>query len=158
MCRIDRLVFGVLVHVPFSCFRSMHSAVTLKKVKGIVYPKMKRNVISGRSRDSSLHQLITSTYRNTTPMISAWFCSVLLLLLLIHDRLHGCAGSFWPRTEPYRQTKLYAKCLSLTIVVLAEMKILSLFTLCHVALSLYDFFFPWKWMGADRMRIQVLNK
>ncbi len=46
---------------------------------------------------------------------------LLLLSLLIHDRLHGQAGSLWPRTETYRQTKLYAKCLSLTIVVLAEL-------------------------------------
>ncbi len=45
-----------------------------------------------------------------------------LLSLLNHDRLHGLAGSFWPRTEPYRQTKLYAKCLSLTIVVMTEIK------------------------------------
>ncbi len=30
---------------------------------------------------------------------------------LIHARLHEWAGSFLPRTEPYRQTKLYAKCL-----------------------------------------------
>ncbi len=28
---------------------------------------------------------------------------------------------FLPRTEPYRQTKLYAKCLSLTIEVLIEL-------------------------------------
>ncbi len=29
---------------------------------------------------------------------------------------------FLPRTEPYRQTKLHAKCLSLTIVVLTELR------------------------------------
>ncbi len=96
MCRIDRLVFSVLVHIPFSCFRSMHSAVTLKKVKGIVYPKMKRNVISGRSRDSSLHQLITSTYRNTTPITaslhkhySVLFSSLLALeqFTILHPQL-----------------------------------------------------------------------
>ncbi len=35
---------------------------------------------------------------------------VLQLSLLIHDRLHGLAGCFLPRTEPNRQPKLYAKC------------------------------------------------
>ncbi len=43
---------------------------------------------------------------------------IAVLPALIHARLHS---EFLPRTEPYRQSKLYANCQSsLTIVVLTE--------------------------------------
>ncbi len=50
------------------------------------------------------------------------------LTALIHVSLEWMRREFLPRTEPYRQSKLYANCQSsLTIVVLTEL----LFNICR---------------------------
>ncbi len=66
-------------------------------------------------------------------MISAWFCSVkpwgdIIAALSAHSWQAAWMGrEVLLRTEPYCQTKLYAKCLSLTIVVLTEVQLVNAF-------------------------------